>query len=515
MRKTRMLLLLGTLLLAGVVAVSLVACDKSSVIEAPETTEAPATTATPETTVAPETTVEDTTVEDTTVEDTTVEDTTVEDTTAEDTTAEDTTPEETTTEEITTAEEITTEEETTTMEETTTIPANEEIGLDVKAEDLQDIMQNVFLGTTSLKETVMFLDKGDTKELLFPIESMISVTSYNGRITYLEGRDYVIVDGKLQVTEDTTIPCITSAVYYNGPSTGTTIQNSTTGQYLYWGESQMKRWQVAVTYTHEDTWDGYLQESQLEVYKDFVKKLVDGEDVTVMFYGDSITWGANSSYSDNADSKQPAYPMLFVQALADLFGYRVKYINTGLVASMPCHNVPTTDYVAGERGTITYINTAIGGWTSQNGVENFDKFIGDQVAKYGCDLLVLAFGMNDGGVDASVTRANDKKIIDNLFEIAPDASVMIVSTMTPHTGTTWDSMNTRSQEKTLLGLANTYRKKDKAVAVACMNTVSKEVQKHKTFNDYAGNNINHPNDWFYRVYAQTLLQTLIGYEYIQ
>jgi hypothetical protein len=30
--------------------------------------------------------------------------------------------------------------------------------------------------------------------------------------------------------------------------------------------------------------------------------------------------------------------------------------------------------------------------------------------------------------------------------------------------------------------------------------------------DESGNNINHPNDWFYRVYAQTLLQTLIGYE---
>ena len=505
MRKTRMLLLLGTLIQAGVEAVSLVACDKSPVMEAPETTEAPATTATPETTVAPETTVEDTTVEDTTAEDTTPEETT-----------EETTPEETTTvEETTTEEETTTMEETTTEEETTTIPANEEIGLDVKAEDLQDIMQNVFAGTTSLKETVMFIDKGDTKELLFPINSIVSVTSYNGKITYLEGRDYVVVDGKLQVTEDTTIPCITSAVYYNGPSTGTTIQDSKTGQYLYWGESQMKRWQVAVTYTHEDNWDGYVQESQLEVYKDFVKKLVGGEDVTVMFYGDSITWGANSSYSDNADSKQPAYPMLFVQTLADLFGYRVKYINTGLVASMACHNVPTTDYVAGDRGTITYINTAIGGWTSANGVEYFDKFIGDQVAKYGCDLLVLAFGMNDGQVDSSVTKSNDKKIIDNLFKIAPDASVMIVSTMTPHTGTTWDSMNTRSQEKALLGLANTYRKKDLPVAVACMNTVSKEVQKHKTFNDYAGNNINHPNDWFYRVYAQTLLQTLIGYEYIQ
>ena len=503
MKMTRMLLLLGTLLLAGVVVVSLVACDKTPVIEAPDTTEAPETTATLETTVAPETTVEETTPEETTVEETTVEETT---------------PEETTTEETTTAEETTTEEETTTMEETTTeeetttIPAHEEIGLDVKAEDLKDIMQNVFSGTTSLKETVMFIDKGDVKTLLFPIESMISVTSYNGSITYEEGRDYVIVDGKLQVTEDSRIPCITSAVYYNYQ--GSIITKD--GQPLYWGESQMKQWQVAVTYTHEDSWEGYLQESQLEVYKDFVKKLVDGEDVTVLFYGDSITWGANSSYADNAAPKQGAYPMLFVQTLADLFGYTVKYVNTGLVASMPCHTVPTTDYVAGDRGTITYINTAIGGWTSANGVENFDRFVGDQVENYGCDLLVLAFGMNDGQVSAGVTKSNDKKIIDKLYALNPNAAVMIVSTMTPHTGADgWDSANTKGQERQLLILANNYRKDGKAVAVACMNSVSKAVQDYKAFNDYAGNNINHPNDWFYRVYAQTLLQTLIGYEYIQ
>ena len=456
MKMTRMLLLLGTLLLAGAVVVSFAACDK-----------------------------------------------TPEETTAE---VEETTPEETTEE---TTEEETTEEVTT--EEETTIPVHEEIGLDVDAEDLKDIMQSAFSGTTSVKETVMFIDKGDVKTLLFPIESIVSVTSYDGRTTYEEGKDYVVEDGKLKVTENSAIRCITSNVYYN--YAGSLIKKD--GKELYWGESMMKQWQVCVTYTHADNWEGYLQESQLEVYKDFVKKLVDGEDVTVFFYGDSITWGACSTHAENVAPKQGAYPMLFVQALADLFGYTVKYVNTGLVASMPCHTVPTTDYVAGERGTITYVNTAIGGWTSADGVNYFDKFVKEPVEKYGCDLLVLAFGMNDGGVDASVTRSNDKTIIEKLFAINPDASVMIVSTMTPHTGSTWDSSNTRSQERQLLSLAKTYRKDEKAVAVACMNSVSKAVQEHKTFNDYAGNNINHPNDWFYRVYAQTLLQTLIGYEYIQ
>ena len=403
-------------------------------------------------------------------------------------------------------EEVTTEEVTT--EEETTLSIKDQLGLNIKDEDLKDVMQNIFTGTQSLKETVMFLDKGDVKSLLFPIKEIVSVTSYDGKITYEEGKDYVIEDGKLKVTEDSSIKVITSDKYYNHP--GSIIQMN--GKPMFWGESQVKAWQVSVTYNHDAAWEGFVQESQLEIYQSFVKKLVAGEDVTLFFYGDSITWGACSTYLENVEPKQGAYTMLFTEALADLFGYKVKYINTGLQASMPCHPVPTTEYVGGERGTITYVNTAIGGWNSADGVNNFDKFVDEQVEKYGCDLFVLGYGMNDGGFSAGTTKANAKKIIDKLLEIKPETSVLLVSTMTPHSGSNWDHASIQQQEKHLDSLAKAYRKDGKAVAVACVHSVSVAVQEHKTFNDYSGNNINHPNDWFYRVYAQTLLQAVIGYE---
>ena len=403
-------------------------------------------------------------------------------------------------------EEVTTEEVTT--EEETTLSIKDQLGLNIKDEDLKDVMQNIFTGTQSLKETVMFLDKGDVKSLLFPIKEIVSVTSYDGKITYEEGKDYVIEDGKLKVTEDSSIKVITSDKYYNHP--GSIIQMN--GKPMFWGESQVKAWQVSVTYNHDAAWEGFVQESQLEIYQSFVKKLVAGEDVTLFFYGDSITWGACSTYLENVEPKQGAYTMLFTEALADLFGYKVKYINTGLQASMPCHPVPTTEYVGGERGTITYVNTAIGGWNSADGVNNFDKFVGEQVEKYGCDLFVLGYGMNDGGFSAGTTKANAKKIIDKLLEIKPETSVLLVSTMTPHSGSNWDHASIQQQEKHLDSLAKAYRKDGKAVAVACVHSVSVAIQEHKTFNDYSGNNINHPNDWFYRVYAQTLLQAVIGYE---
>ena len=483
-KKNRILTVIAAALLAGVVAASMASCDPA---------------------VEEDTTVENTTAELTAepTEESTAEPT--EEITTEEAATVEVTTEEITTEEATT-EEVTTEEVTT--EEETTVSLPEQIGLDIKDEDLIEAMQNIFAGTTSVKETVMFIDKGDVKELLYPIESIVSVTSYDGKTTYQEGKDYVIEDGKLKVTADSSIKVITSAKYYN--HAGSLI--SMNGKPIFWGESQVKQWQISVTYTHAEGWEGYAQESQLEVYQDFVKKLIAGEDVTVFFYGDSITWGACSTFAEGVQPKQGAYAMLFTEALADLFGYKVKYVNTGLVASMACHTVPTTEYGTGERGTITYVNTAIGGWNSNDGVSNYDKFVKQQVEKYGCDLFVLGYGMNDGGMAATQTKANTKTMIDAMYEINPDVAVMIVSTMTPHSGSNWDHASIQQQERQFLNLAKNYRNDGKAVAVACVNSVSVAVQEHKTFNDYSGNNINHPNDWFYRVYAQTLLQTLIGYE---
>ncbi len=419
------------------------------------------------------------------------------------------TPAETPTEEVTT-EEVTTEEETT-------LSVKDQLGLNVKDEDLQEIMQSIFAGTQSKNETVMFLEKGDVKSLLFPIDTIVSVTSYDGSKVYEEGKDYVIEDGKLKITADSSIPCITAAKYYDVPSvSGISIltKHPDTGKMssTFWGESQMKQWQVSVTYTHTAAWEGFAQESYLETYQNLIKKLVAGEDVTVFFYGDSITWGACSSFLENAAPKQGSYAILFTEALADLFGYKVKYINTGLSAGMACAPVPSEDYVGGERGTITYVNTAIGGWTSQDGVNNFEKFIKEQVEQYGCDLFVLAYGMNDGGFPATTTKTNTKKMADAMLEIKPEVSLVFVATMTPHLGSNWDHASIGQQERQLESLAKTYRKDGVACAVACVNSVSKSIQEHKTFNDYSGNNINHPNDWFYRVYAQTLLQTLVGYE---
>ena len=143
----------------------------------------------------------------------------------------------------------TTGSDTTTSDTTTTPPVvSNPIGVNMS--DLDDLMKPIFYGNTIKNETVMFLDKGDTKTLLYPIDEIISVTSYDGRKVYKEGVDYSIVNGKLKVLENSSIPCMTKAKYYNANTNYMTKYN---GQMVktYWGEFVMDDWQICVNYKHK------------------------------------------------------------------------------------------------------------------------------------------------------------------------------------------------------------------------------------------------------------------------
>ena len=63
-----------------------------------------------------------------------------------------------------------------------------------------------------------------------------------------------------------------------------------------------------------------------------------------------------------------------------------------------------------------------------------------------------------------------------------------------------------------MALAEQYREKGVPCAVTQMTSISLAVLECKEFVDYTGNNINHPNDFFGRIYATSLLQSVIGYE---
>ena len=72
--------------------------------------------------------------------------------------------------------------------------------------------------------------------------------------------------------------------------------------------------------------------------------------------------------------------------------------------------------------------------------------------------------------------------------------------------------NIKNQDSALKALAENYSSAGIECGVASVGLVSESVLERKEFRDYTGNNINHPNDFFCRVYAQTIFKALIGYE---
>lgn len=413
-----------------------------------------------------------------------------------------------------------TETETETVEQTTEEITTSFIDtLNISSSSLSDAMQNMFADEKTMwNETLFFIDKGETKRLIYPATKIISVTSYDRKTTYTEGVDYILTEnGDLKVTENSSIPCITSEVYYNNSDKMISVNHNGETKWVYWGEGDMMtKWQVSVTYEHNSEWDGYKQASNASQYENVIKKLQAGEDVTIMFYGDSITCGANASWFVGKEPSQGSYSMLFTEALADLFGYTVRYIDVSHLKPGMIKPTPG-DYVAGTNGTITYINTAVGGWTSNDGYNNFDTFVKPYVQEYGCDLFVIAFGGNDapGGIPTTTIANNFKKIIASVNKLDSDVHFMMVATMVTNTLATngWYVPSILDHELEFLKAARYLNVKNSIPgAVTNMTSMSLSVLDHKDFVDYTGNNINHPNDFFERVYAQTLLQSFIGYE---
>jgi hypothetical protein len=123
--------------------------------------------------------------------------------------------------------------------------------------------------------------------------------------------------------------------------------------------------------------------------------------------------------------------------------------------------------------------------------------------------------MNDLDATASITRSNVKNIVDPVLSVAPDTSVMLVSTMFyNNVAVDGERRNNliKEQDIALKSLAEDYRGAGYECNVTSMSLLSESVLEHKDFIDYTGNNVNHPNDFFSRVYAQTLFRALIGYE---
>lgn len=225
---------------------------------------------------------------------------------------------------------------------------------------------------------------------------------------------------------------------------------------------------VYISYKHTATHEKVGENFDEKVLPKTIAALKAKKPLNVVLYGDSISYGANAS---------------------------------GLYLSVPF--APTWgDFVAQElrkyyNAPITFYNRALGGMTSQWGKDNAESLVCPDKP----DLVIIAFGMNDR-MKKEEFAGNISAIIESVRKANPDAEFILVGSM--QANPLWRDFPMHKEYAKALESMETAK-----IAYADVGGVHERLLKSKRFIDMTGNNVNHPNDFLIRAYAQTILQKLI------
>lgn len=315
--------------------------------------------------------------------------------------------------------------------------------------------------------------------LYYTPTEVVSVRDSKLSKEYVEGVDYVIEGNILKLTENSRIFSYDyTDIYPNEMNSNTRkttdgkIINCTEGSYFHQG-------QIAVTYRHAKDTEFVGQTYQGDKLPNTMTKLENGMDVNILLYGDSISSGANMSGKSGSAPWLPVYGQLYANALAEKYGSQV-----------------------------TFTNISKAGQTSKWGAENAQTLISGKNP----DLLIIAFGMNDGTFGSSLDefKTNTESIIATAKSLYPECEIVLIATTLPNEkalradGKSLFIGNHREQPAILKEVAQ-----ETGSVFVNMTSVHDQLLTNKRFVDMTGNYTNHPNDFLGRMYVQSLMEATV------
>ena len=342
---------------------------------------------------------------------------------------------------------------------------------------MDKLISPLWLGGEVYNESVLPLARLDgTVEpitLLYDADEIISVRSATLETTYEASRDYRLENGRLVIPAGSRIPLLPWREYYlnyqDAPEK--CFPHSVCGWIRFGEADYFHRHQIVISYRHSDTWTSPVPQDRSVLLPRAMKTLSAGGAMRLLIFGDSISTGANASGPVGAPPYQKAWYDLAADAL------REKY-----------------------RSDITLINTSVGGMASDWGAKTARENGADQKP----DLCVIAFGMNDGSgrVPIETYIAHTVSMMKTISAENPACEFILTATTVAN-----------PEVRGFVGLQEDYLEPLKAleregVAVMDMTTFHKSLLSRKRFMDMTGNNVNHPNDFLSRAYAQVMLRTM-------
>ena len=356
-------------------------------------------------------------------------------------------------------------------------------------ENLEEYLAPFWKAKRIVNETVMFVGKDDVAQLTYRPEEVISVKDYRSEKIYLPGKDYLVEGKRIRRADGSAIPFWEEEEYYTPNfdvyriAAKKQICDKMGGQrFLKYGEGDtFTSKQIALTYRTKEEWEGEIPQGKAHKFRNTVFSLKNKKDMKFLFYGDSITTGCDAS-GTNMGGNIPPY--------------------------MPAFDRMICEYLTGKYGSgIQRINTAEGGMNTRWGVDHFDE----RVLAYDPDCLFIAFGMNDPTTPFGEYRTMVKEMIERMHAHNARTEIMLISPMLPNdeADENWYA-NQIYFYRELLGLEKDYD----YVATADVTSMHRKLlSAGKRYRDMTANNINHPNDFLIRLYAQVILTTLLGEDF--
>lgn len=349
---------------------------------------------------------------------------------------------------------------------------------------LKDYLVPFMKADTIVNELILPIrksEKGATAHLLFPAKKILKIQDVYLEREYREGKDWVVNGREIVLTDNSAIPFLRDDELLfkaDKKKEGYYQLAKDSGYFVLYDEHKLfPSHQLAVTYVPERK--GAFSPQPPKLYKQKIhgkltrtsQKLKRGEPLKIVFYGNSIEVGGNTSGYLGVKPFMPNWTQLVVYNLRSTYS-----------------------------SEITYVNNAKGGMVAQWGVENAEE----RVANEKPDLVVIAFGMNDGtfGVPDSTFIGQLQKIMDTASETNPNCEFIIVTPMLANPL----AIHSKSQESYRLPILGLVKE---GTAVADVTFWHKWLLNYKSYQDMIANNINHPNDYLARWYAHVVSAILV------
>lgn len=346
-------------------------------------------------------------------------------------------------------------------------------------------------------------ENGDTADvqLLFPVEKMLEVRSFDLRTVYREGTDYEVAAGKLRLLPGSSMRSMPlSEFFLNDDAPADFIYNANAGAYAgkkpTTDKAALYPYRYAATYIRTQVYDGFVPAAKGKMLSRYAQKVQSGGPVEILYAGDSIGMGAGASGETDklTELLEKAFPVL-----------------------------------AGASASVR--NASVGGLNAAEYVKVIDKqysslreefrrsaeAAGQTVEKYAsmADVVIIAFGANDcaGHVSDTVFSLQVGMIADRFRAVNPDVSIVAVASMdiSPKVNKSAEKggapLNNYDMEKYATVLSAMEREYTD-FACADVYHVQKSLLKRKAWEDLIADNLNHPCDYMQQIYVQTLIATL-------